>query len=117
MAKKVITAVLIATPWGHAINFEGKYAFLDYHGNFRDFTIGQEYSCEIFYRLNYGLYPDKSNRDWTHMDGASREEISESIKFKKYNIGIEKEAEKNPGFEKYRLSANNAFPKFNIKIL
>ncbi len=105
--KTIINATLIATKWGYAIHFEGRLAFLEYAGNVRDFQLGKEYECEIFYRIIFlrikkvidkTTKEEREVKDWIIIDAEDLEHF-----------------QRNPDFKEFNLKISNSYPNFYIK--
>lgn len=88
--KTIVNAVLVATKWGYAINFQGDLTFLIYSGNRNELEIGKEYVCEIYYRLMYPKDPERQNMNWSFIESSYLDQIKNHPDFKSHKLKIEK---------------------------
>ncbi len=95
----VIKAALLDTKWGPAVDFEGRLIFLHYLGNVKDFEIGKEYTCEIFWYIWFAQHPNGANKGWAYLESDTLEGLT-----------------RHPGFKKYNLDVDQARPRFSIKL-
>ena len=68
-------ARLIDTSWGPAIDFNGELVFLDIESNRKNYLIGNEYYCEIYYTIMIAVTPDTSNKNWLTLKSDSIKDL------------------------------------------
>ncbi len=89
----VLTAALIPTKWGPAIEFEGKLIHLHYPGHVDELEMGKQYTCEIFLHIWFAQAP------WTYLESNTLEGLA-----------------RHPGFTQYQLDISQARMHFELKL-
>jgi hypothetical protein len=91
--RDIIKGTLIHTKWGLAIEFKGKYAFLDIpnYNTWKNYQLGVELTFKLYYSLMYKkIIKDKKSEKWIWViiNFDNIDHAKEHTDFINYNLNV-----------------------------